>query len=901
MKKSQNYQIEIPDRVTAKWQEIVDILADMVEVPAALVMRADHPEIEVFKASQTGANPYTPGDKENMEGLYCEHVIRTNQQLKIPDARKDPEWDDNPDLELDMVSYLGLPLNWPDGRPFGTVCVLDRQEHDYSEKAQKLLHQFQELLQAHLEIIYKNQMLNSTQRDLKERVKELSCLYQISNLTTKSELSREEMLGHITDILAAHLLYPDQAVARIIYRDQEYKIKPFPETGPRLQQTFQTTTGSQGRVEAAYPDTRYDFLPEEADLLIAVARLVGNILNKKETREALVRTRNELFTTLYSIGDGVITTDLNGEIQMMNPVAEEMTGWSFAEAENKRLNEVFTIINEQTGRPVENPVERVLESGEIVGLANDTALIAKDGSRLQIADSAAPIRDFKGKMNGVVLVFSDVTQEYEYKRQLRQSEQQIREEKKWLDSLFHNNTLPLVMIDEEHSVKDCNQKFEELFLYQLPEIEGLKLDEVLERGKEGSADQELTERMLQGEAVEAEATRYDREGNPYECMIRGIPVLVDGEVVGGYGMYIDITERKRHQERIEYMSFHDTLTGLYNRTFLEEELKRLNTSRQLPLSIIMVDVNGLKIINDSYGHKLGDKLLLKTAEILEGTFRQEDIISRWGGDEFVILLPNTSEPEAETIYERIKEGDFALETDQGEEIPISIAVGISVKTTTDEKIYNVLQRAEDRMYKDKLLKNQSNKSHIVDTLLKTLAEKSQETEAHVRRMNDLARALGEELALPRSEQEKLSLLASLHDIGKTIIPEAILNKPGRLNDDEWAEIVRHPGTGFRICSATEEFTHIAQEILCHHERWDGGGYPRGIAGDEIPLLARIISIVDAYDVMTNDRPYQAALTQAEALEEIERCAGSQFDPDLAEKFVQIIKTTEIDKRKGEAS
>jgi len=169
-----------------------------------------------------------------------------------------------------------------------------------------------------------------------------------------------------------------------------------------------------------------------------------------------------------------------------------------------------------------------------------------------------------------------------------------------------------------------------------------------------------------------------------------------------------------------------------------------------------------------------------------------------------------------------------------------------------------------------------------------LRAKSDETEEHSERMIELSEKLGKKLGLSGSEINKLSLLASLHDIGKTSISEEILNKPGSLSEEEREIIQEHPERGYRIATATEEFSIIAREILCHHERWDGKGYPNQLKGKDIPYLSRIISIIDAYDVMTNERPYSKAISKEKALQEIQLEAGSQFDPELVAEFLELL-------------
>jgi len=340
-------------------------------------------------------------------------------------------------------------------------------------------------------------------------------------------------------------------------------------------------------------------------------------------------------------------------------------------------------------------------------------------------------------------------------------------------------------------------------------------------------------------------------------------------------------------EKILYISHHDFLTGLYNRTFFEEERRRLDTARQLPISIIMGDVNGLKLINDGFGHHEGDQVLIEIGKILKSCCRDEDIVSRIGGDEFAILLPQTDGQSAQQICSRIYDTcKEYVSTDRL--IHPSISLGYATKIIDTMMIEDVLKTAEENMYRHKLLESTSVHNSIMASLKVIMFEKSQETEEHAERMMALSKEIALALGLSDSQQNELELLAALHDIGKMNIPSDILGKPGKLNDEEWGLIRKHPEVGFRIAQATSELKPIAKFILSHHERWDGKGYPQGLKGENIPLLSRILSIVDSFDAMTNARSYRSALTKEEAMEEIIKNAGSQFDPKITQLFVEII-------------
>ena len=366
-----------------------------------------------------------------------------------------------------------------------------------------------------------------------------------------------------------------------------------------------------------------------------------------------------------------------------------------------------------------------------------------------------------------------------------------------------------------------------------------------------------------------------------------MPLLdINGNVKGIIGRALDISENKRAQSRLEYLSYTDILTGTKNRTFFEESEGEFNKKENFPLGVIMGDVNGLKLVNDTLGHNEGDKLLKAVAKVLKEVCGERGRVFRFGGDEFIITIKNTSLKYCEElvykIYERCKEHNSDL-------FNISIALGAAMKYNNNKDIYQVVKEAEDKVYRKKLLQNRSIKSSVLNYLKIGLGLRSVETEQHTERVMVNVIQVGEKLGLERSVIDELTIAAELHDIGKIGVSERILLKPGPLTEEEYEIMKTHSEKGYRIVMASSELKNIAESVLYHHERWDGKGYPIGLKGEEIPLLARIINVCDSYDVMTNTRVYnKKAKSKEEAIKELRRCSGTQFDPKIVDIFINIL-------------
>lgn len=365
-------------------------------------------------------------------------------------------------------------------------------------------------------------------------------------------------------------------------------------------------------------------------------------------------------------------------------------------------------------------------------------------------------------------------------------------------------------------------------------------------------------------------------------------------IIAFEGIIIDITNSKLQFLQIQYLSNHDQLTGLYNRQYYDNAKKRLDNEKYLPLSVLFFDINGLKLINDAFGYDAGDRMIQATASLIKESVRPNEIIARIGGDEFVVLMPNTDELHCVARMQTIKEefDSYNLSV-KDRALVINLSSGCGTKRDEDMDIALIEKDAEANMARRKLFDQKSHHNAVLSSIMATLFERSYETEEHAERIGQLCAVIGERLGLSHDDIDKLRLFAILHDIGKIGISDQILNKPSALTEEEMAQMRMHPEIGYRIAMASPDFAPIAELILTHQERWDGTGYPNRIAGENIPLLSRILAVADAYDAMTKDRVYRKALPREEAIEEIRRNAGTQFDPQISNLFLEVLEQTNL--------
>jgi diguanylate cyclase (GGDEF)-like protein len=339
--------------------------------------------------------------------------------------------------------------------------------------------------------------------------------------------------------------------------------------------------------------------------------------------------------------------------------------------------------------------------------------------------------------------------------------------------------------------------------------------------------------------------------------------------------------------KLDYQAHHDSLTGLPNRRSLfadlEEGLPAATADR--PILLTMFDLNGFKDYNDTFGHPAGDALLTRVGKCLEDALGERATAYRMGGDEFcTIAWPGHAEQQSVPAI-----ASEAL-SERGESFVVTASFGSVAVPDEAETVETAMRKADERMYVRKGLDSRASAGRqSADVLLKILSEQSPSLGVHLDQVTALAEAVATKIELPEEEMAPLLQAASLHDVGKAAIPAEILNKPGPLTDAEREFVQGHTVIGERILWAAPALRRAAKLVRSSHERPDGRGYPDGLAGESVPKAARIISVCDAYDAIVSDRPYRAARSSEEAIEELRRCAGTQFDPEVVEAFCEVLE------------
>ncbi len=597
---------------------------------------------------------------------------------------------------------------------------------------------------------------------------------------------------------------------------------------------------------------------------------------KIKQKSQQIYERNERFNSLAEQSKTITwEIDNNKRFTFVSPNALEILGYKVAElVNNKHLFELF-----QNNIDKEDNLHllKLLNSRESLTKIR-ACLLSKKNELFYVSTTAIPIFSYDNKLIGHKGFFMDITE-------MEKTRKSLKYEKELADKYLDLAGVMLLVLNEHGNITLINKKGCEILKLKEDEILGKNWFDNFILPHLRDKVKKVFNAIMKDEVdppTKYSNTIVNAQGEQrHIAWENSLLYDVNNVVIGILSSGDDITERKLYREKLIQMSYQDALTGLYNRRYYKEELPNYDTIENLPLTVVMSDINGLKLINDAFGHDSGDALLISSANLLSKHCRKRDLIARIGGDEFIILMPKTNEAEAEAIIKNISEDAQSI-TNQS--IKLSISFGFKTKTNINESIIDICKSAEDIMYQQKLLETTSMRSGTIETILRALYEKDRNSEKHCRIVADISERLAIASGMNTIDTNEVRKAALLHDIGKIAISSEIINKAEKLTEQEYELMKNHSEIGFRILSSMPELKSIADIVLSHHERWDGKGYPRGIKGNLIPLKARVIAIADKYDAMTSKRTYRKTLTKQEALKEIIEHSATQFDPELVKLF-----------------
>lgn len=579
----------------------------------------------------------------------------------------------------------------------------------------------------------------------------------------------------------------------------------------------------------------------------------------------------EMFQAMFT-GHSAVMTIIDPETQEIidaNPAACHFFGF----ARDKAIG--MKISSDISPNQLRETHQKVLK-GEISHHITGYHLRTGEVRRMEVYSS--PI--FYGGKDCIYSILFDVTDREEYWEALQY-------ERDFLSITLSSIGDGVIITDRNGCITFLNQIAEQIIGWKSEEVHGKQFSEVFvlkNEETEEPVENPITKVLNTGVQVGLadHTVIITKRGEAISVADNAAPIKSkSGDIFGVIMVFRDVSLEKAREKEVLFLSHHDALTGLYNRRFADQELIRLDAEKEWPLSIIVGDVNGLKLTNDIFGHDSGDGLLKRIAEGMRSSCRQNDIIARWGGDEFLILLPQTPLQDAQMLVARIKE---TLEKRSDGILNLSLSLGCAAKTKECDDIQQIVNLAEDRMYQDKLAEAVAYRKTMVDTMISL----QKDNDGHAERVRTYSLMMGKQIGLPEHDLEKLGLFAELHDIGKVAISSAILQKSTTLTEDEWDQIRLHPIIGYRIAMNEPSLMSVAEYILSHHERWDGTGYPQGLCGAGIPLYSRLLAVAGAYDTMTNDQPYCKALSRPAALEELQQNAGTQFDAGMVQLLIDSL-------------
>jgi len=606
------------------------------------------------------------------------------------------------------------------------------------------------------------------------------------------------------------------------------------------------------------------------------------ITTQKSIENQLIET-NERLTQISSQSRTVIwEVDKEGMYTYINPMSKNVFGYDPEEMIGTYFYKNY---------PEESRLEykeKVLDqmNKHIIVSDFESPYLTKNGEKLWLLSYSFPMFDSNGTYRGYRGSDTDITEKHNVQLALKQSEEKYR--------FITENTSDVIWILNLEKL---------MFTYISPAIynlRGFTPDEAMAQTVEESMTNESWD-LVQKEIERTLGIFILNPSNDSNNMMTIQQLHKDGSIkwieistryrfnvrneIEVIGISRDVTERKINDDEIRYLSYHDQLTGLYNRRYFEMEIERLDTLRNHPISVITIDINGLKMTNDVLGHNAGDELIKQAAKTLKQACREDEIIVRLGGDEFLILLPRTNEFDCIQIINRVQD---IIRKDKENKYLLSVSLGYGIKHSVDNQIKDIINQADQYMYQNKLIESEIHKRQMLGIIMKRLYRIDPDLRRHLKSMNELVTQFGHYLKLKNENINYLKLAAMYHDIGKIGIDEKDV-KLFQTDRVKYAYLLkRQPELSYQILRYITEYIEIANIILAYHENFDGTGYPKGIRGSDIPMESMMIHIVNDYDKLR----FNVGLSIEDTIKHLQNQKSLELEPKLCDQFCEMIKSYE---------
>ena len=882
------------------YDDIARLAAHFCETPIAAITFLDA-ERQWFK-STVGVEVQETG----REIAFCAHTILQRGLLVVPDARRDSRFVDNPFVtgEPYVRFYASVPLINAEGYALGSLCVADTQPRTLSAEQQDALQTLARQAMAQLELAHGTQ----EQKRSDETLHLLGVAFSNADegITVADVRLPDCPLNYCN---AAFLSMTGYAEPEVLGRNCRFLQGPETDRESVRQVHDAIQAGQPCRITLLnYRKDGTSFWNElslvpvrdEAGALTHFIGLQHDVTFVKDAENALEESRARVADILESITDGFFAVDREWRFTYVNDQAEQLLQRPRGELLGQNGWNEFPLAVE-TG--FDRELHQAMDQQETVRF-EEFYLGLNKWFEMQAYPSNA----------GLSVYFRDVTERKKAEGERQAAEVILRENEQRLSLALESGRLGTWDLDlrtEEYTAVSALTGA----ILGMPPGTPLTRADLLKiiHPDDRALVQTMREAASLSRTYELEHRVVWADGSIHWVHVLGSKIFDgSGQPVRVIGTIQDVTERKAQEEQreqalreAERRADRDPLTDLLNhRAFhsrLKEEAARVQREN-MTLAVVMLDLDNFRFFNDVYGHTTGDEVLRLTAEKLQSVSRPGEVLARFGGDEFALLMPNVGAATAEEVETRLREdldGFFYRIAGQEATIPLTVSLGAALFPAQNVNRHQLLRQAEERLRWSKTgggieaeaqhvrdsAQNHVQGFSMMDALVTAVDNKDRYTRKHSEDVLHYCILIAQELGMDETLQQTIRVAALLHDVGKIGVPDAILRKPGTLTDDEFEAVKQHPMMGALIVGAVPGLEDTLDAVRHHHERWDGGGYPFGLRGAETPLMARLMAVADAYSAMTTDRPYRQGMPPEKALGILQSGAGTQWDAACVAAFV----------------